>query len=377
MSRKKQWFRGGYIVVYVGLLVAGGIYIGVHPQKSYSANENRYLTKLPEITWEGIKKGEVQDTLETAFCDQFPARDTWLGITTRIQRAMGNDCIRKVYLGKDDYYFEQVLDSDLPEKQYNTNLQVIEALRDEGITTTCMLIPSPATIMKDKLPAHAVTYDSAKMCKEGAKLLQEDWLDISEALLKAKEKAQVYFRTDHHWTLAGAYEGYAAYCRHMGCEPKEYAYFAPEKASDTFLGTIYSKLLPVSPKKDDLYLAGNVPENIEVVCDGKTHDSVYDREKLNTKDKYAVFFGGNYGMVEITNPQVEKEKNLIVCKDSFANSMIPFLMEDYHKIIMIDLRYYTGSIKQLLDSYDQKEFLVLYEMSNFAKDDHLYRLIAD
>ena len=82
-------------------------------------------------------------------------------------------------------------------------------------------------------------------------------------------------------------------------------------------------------------------------------------------------------MVEITNPQVEKEKTLIVCKDSFANSMIPFLMEDYHKIIMIDLRYYTGSIKQLLDSYDQKEFLVLYEMSNFAKDDHLYRLIAD
>lgn len=377
MSRKKQWFRGGYIVVYVGLLVAGGIYIGVHPQKSYSANENRYLTKLPEITWEGIKKGEVQDTLETAFCDQFPARDTWLGITTRIQRAMGNDCIRKVYLGKDDYYFEQVLDSDLPEKQYNTNLQVIEALRDEGITTTCMLIPSPATIMKDKLPAHAVTYDSAKMCKEGAKLLQEDWLDISEALLKAKEKAQVYFRTDHHWTLAGAYEGYAAYCRHMGCEPKEYAHFAPEKASDTFLGTIYSKLLPVSPKKDDLYLAGNVPENIEVVCDGKTHDSVYDREKLNTKDKYAVFFGGNYGMVEITNPQVEKEKTLIVCKDSFANSMIPFLMEDYHKIIMIDLRYYTGSIKQLLASYEQKEFLVLYEMSNFAKDDHLYRLIAE
>ena len=120
MSRKKQWFRGGYIAVYVGLLVAGGIYIGVHPQKSYSANENRYLTKLPEITWEGISKGEVQDTLETALCDQFPARDTWLLMTTRIQRAMGNDCIRKVYIGKDDYYFEQVCNSEA-ECNYITN----------------------------------------------------------------------------------------------------------------------------------------------------------------------------------------------------------------------------------------------------------------
>lgn len=377
MSRKKQWFRGGYIAVYVGLLVAGGIYIGVHPQKSYSANENRYLTKLPKITWEGVKKGEVQDTLETAICDQFPARDTWLGMTTVIQRAMGNDCIRKVYIGKDGYYFEQVLDSDLPEKQYDTNLQMIEALREEGISTTCMLIPSPATILKDKLPAHAVTYNHAQMCEAGEELLQQDWLDVSETLLQAKEKEQVYFRTDHHWTLAGAYEGYAAYCRHMGREPKSYAHFAPEKVSDTFLGTIYSKLLPVDPKEDALYLAANLPKNIEVVCDGKSQDGVYDREKLDIKDKYAVFFGGNYGTVEITNKDAKLDKTLIVCKDSFANSMIPFLIEDYQKIIMLDLRYYTGSVKQLLSSYDQKEFLVLYEMSNFAKDDHLYRLIAN
>ena len=69
------------------------------------------------------------------------------------------------------------------------------------------------------------------------------------------------------------------------------------------------------------------------------------------------------------------EGTLLILKDSFANSMVPFLTTDYGKIVMIDLRYYAGSVSGLLEAGDIDEVLVLYEIYNFASDTNLAKLV--
>ena len=112
---------------------------------------------------------------------------------------------------------------------------------------------------------------------------------------------------------------------------------------------------------------------VTVEYDGTKHDSVYDESKLQTKDKYTVFFGGNYGEVVI-NTDSDSKKTLLVIKDSFANSMVPYLLDDYSRIIMVDLRYYRGNLQQEVEDNSVTDLLFLYEMSNFAQDNNLYKL---
>lgn len=378
MKREKtnKILCGVYIGMFLCLLLAGGSFVLCFPQKEYSENENRYLAKLPVISAEEVLNGQVQEKLEDAMCDQFIWRDGWLSFATYMESLLGRSCINQVYLGKDSYFFEKVLDSDLSQKKYETNLKMIQTFaQQKNIDCTVLLVPSPGTVLQDKLPNGAVMYDSSSLEKLGEQYFSSQWLNITEDLQTVSKKEQVYFRTDHHWTLRGAYEAYRGYTEHSGGSVSSYESFLPEAVNEKFLGTIYSKLLPKSVKEDTIYVAKRLPDNITVSCDGEKIEDIYQWDKLDTKDKYAVFFGGNYGIVEIENPDAKNQETLFVFKDSFANSMIPFLIGDYQKIVMIDLRYYTQSVGQLIEQYDKKSMLVLYEMSNFAKDDYQSKLL--
>ena len=105
----------------------------------------------------------------------------------------------------------------------------------------------------------------------------------------------------------------------------------------------------------------------KVKFSGKTYDSLYFKEYLEKKDKYAVYFGGNYDKVDIETCRDTKcgvKDKILIIKDSFANSFVPYLMDDYDEITMIDTRYYRGNVTELVQDYN--EVLVLYGIDNFA-----------
>ena len=77
----------------------------------------------------------------------------------------------------------------------------------------------------------------------------------------------------------------------------------------------------------------------------------------------SLFLGGNYGQCVITTG-TENGKHLLLVKDSFANSFVPFLTGDYETITMLDLRYFRGSVQELAAEAD--DILVLTEITNLA-----------
>lgn len=366
-----------FSVAIMGLLSATGAAAFFGSQKTFSENENRYLSKVSDIHWEEIKNGKAQSTLTQVANDQFPFHDFWMQTSTEIEKIIGKQDIGGVYFGKDHYYFEKILESDFEEKRYHNNLRFIAALQEKlEETVTTILVPSPATIYKDKLPKYATEYDSNQKYEQGSEIIgKENWLDIRTALETEAKQSQVYYRTDHHWTMTGAYIAYNAFMKHLGQKAMSLEYFDLQKKSTEFYGTLYSKALDKAAVPDTLSVPENIPSDLQITCDGENHKSIYDMEKLATKDKYAVFFGGNYGITQIENPNGKQEETLIIIKDSFANCFVPLLLEQYKKIIMLDLRYYNESVSNLLSAEKKKNVLILFEMSNFAKETNLHKLL--
>ena len=99
----------------------------------------------------------------------------------------------------------------------------------------------------------------------------------------------------------------------------------------------------------------SVPSSVvNYVDEQKKTASFYDTSKLETRDKYAMFFNGNHGKVVITTP-TEENRTLLVIKDSYANSLIPFLAPYYRKMQVEEIQ----------------EVLYLYNANTFYSDTSL------
>lgn len=364
-----------YMVIVFGILLLFGAFTVLSPAKLFSENENRYMEQFPKISLHNILTGEFQDDFEEAFSDQFPGRDIWMFGTAAVEKAAGFEEQNGVYLGRDGYFLKKITQEDIDQKQYLQNLRYVEYLGDcQKDKTSLLLVPSPGTILESHLPSFAPYYNADAMYKMAETILKRSKLVDSRAeLVEYGKQNQIYYKTDHHWTLLGAYAAYSAYCDVRELKKHTYGYFTAKKISEDFLGTMYSKVMLPGTKKDTMYAASNIPQ-AELVCDGEEKSGIYDVEKLTQKDKYGYFFGGNYGKAEITVNN-DSDKKLLVIKDSYANSFVPFLMEDYHEITMLDLRYYRDSVQKLVKDDSYNEILVLYEMSGFAEDKNLYKLV--
>lgn len=370
----KKYYRIYGIIIFA-ILAGFGLFSLVLPEKTFSENENRYLEQYAKPDVATIMSGEFQDAFETAFSDQYIGRDNWMMLSTTVEKMFGFRNISDVYIGKDHYYFAKTTQDTIDQKNYLQNLRYVEFLgANQPDKVELLLAPSPAFVLEDKLPMSAPYYDAQAMYDSADTILKKaKHIKTYSMLVEYARQNQVYYRTDHHWTLLGAYAAYCAYCNQNDSAKHTYGYFSAKKITEDFYGTMYSKVLDPWAKSDTMYAASNIPL-ADVECDGTSQSGIYDVGKLTQKDKYAYFFGGNYGEVKITMNK-EGAKKLLVIKDSYANSFVPFLMEDYDQITMLDLRYYKKSIQQYVKEGAFDKILVLYEMSNFAQDTNLYKLV--
>jgi hypothetical protein len=365
-------------ILFVGFLVAvsGGSLI--QKDRDFSPNENRYLAEPPEFSLDNLRSGKFQDDLEDYLRDQICFRDSWITVKTGIQKACGNTDIGGAYVGSDGYDFEKITPEDVDDKQFTRNIRAVTDYFDVASQTidrerlSFLLVPTSGLVMADKLPKNARLFDQSQyIAQVGEAMADYNFIDVQQELIDHKDE-YIYYRTDHHWTTDGAYLAYEKWCTSTGHICEDLQNLSKNIVSENFRGSLYSKILDADSAYDSIWTYAQA--DVAVTFDQKeTADSCYDASKLEEKDQYAYFFGGNYGEVHIEGT-ADRGENLLVVKDSFANSFVPFLVQDYDNIYMIDLRYYNGDLEAYLQEYEITDVLVLYNISNFISDRNLYKL---
>lgn len=366
------------MTVFILILSVATAVSFVKPETEFSATENRMLETRPEPDIEDILSGDYQETYEAYLNDQFFFRDRFVDIAVEAMKLIGRRDVNGVYLGSGGYLLEKYTEKDFLALQAENNCSLladaINILSEKYGTehVTCMMIPGKANVMTEMLPAHAKGYDEQKIIEDIRDMLTEpEMLIDATEVLKAHQEEYIYYRTDHHWTTLGAYYGYTALAKRMGYEAKPIAHYERQVISDVFYGTGYNKShQKVKPDTVELFLAASNPVLEVDFNDGeKVTDSCYLPEEIEGEnDKYRIFFGGNTAKIDIRT-KAGTGRTLVVLKDSYANSLIPFLTEEYDRIIMLDLRYASDLLPELLEEYeDITDVLIMYNVEKFLQD---------
>ena len=345
------------------------------PNKEKSVQENRMLATKPKFRLSSLISGDYDEKFEAYMDDQFVGRDIWRKLKVTVDRICGSRLENGVYIGRNGQLLEQIEVAD--ENHLAANIKAIKSFSEsqKKIPVRMMLVPDAANVLNHSLPALAKPEDQTQMFSMVRKDLGDsvEWIDVSTELNKHKTE-KIYYKTDHHWTTLGALYAFQAAAPSLGIEGDLSGKYVSHAVSNSFNGMLASKSGVNLGEKEQIDIYVPTEEDTDLIIDyvdeGKRSTSLYDSSKLKEKDQYTVFLGGNSSLLDIRTVSTST-KRLLLVKDSFANSFIPFLTPYYREIVVVDPRYYSGTINDLMDSYRISEVLFLYSGNTFFKDNNI------
>lgn len=350
------------------------------PDREKSVQENRMLVTKPKFRLSSLISGDYDEKFEAYMDDQFVGRDMWRKLKVTVDRIGGSRLENGVYIGTNGQLLEQIEVAD--ENHLAANIKAIKSFSESQskIPVRMMLVPDAANVLNHSLPALAKPEDQTQMFSMVRKDLGDsvEWIDVSTELNKHKTE-KIYYKTDHHWTTLGAFYAFQAAAPSLGIEVDLSGKYVSYAVSDSFNGMLASKSGVNLGEKEQIDIYVPTEEDTDLIVDyvdeGKRSTSLYDSSKLKEKDQYTVFLGGNSSLLDIRTVSTST-KRLLLVKDSFANSFIPFLTPYYREIVVVDPRYYSGTINDLMDSYRISEVLFLYSGNTFFKDNNISGVFA-
>ena len=353
------------------------------PDQTFSPTENRYLETLPTPDFTlpeffggsaggNVFTGDFMADFERYVNDQFPLRDGWVGLKARMELLSGKGENNGVYFGTDGRFLLAHYpkpDGERVEKNLGYVNRLGEALE---IPVYFSLIPGKSHVYPSYLPKGAPVGDQGDILTLAAQTPEVTWVELAGKRYGDWSPDLDYYFTDHHWTSRGAYHGYHALMEGMGRQGVEAAVFTA--VTDSFYGTTWSKAGAYWYPPDTMEIAVS-PEDVTVTNYFDTQPTageLYRYEKLEEKDKYPFFLGGNQPLCVVESSKPGAEGNLLLVRDSFSDTLAPFLTQNFAQIHLMDLRYYKTSVARYAEEHDIDQVLVLYSVDNFVTDANLF-----
>ena len=341
--RKEKKSRSPYPLLILGAVVVFGFSLVnlVFPKREQLELENRKAAQLPAFSVSALLDGSWQSGFARWMQDQFALRDVWVNT----QRAADEIVFQKVeeggiLLGKDHWMFTKLFTvDDATQKQLAKNVQDENAMLDDIFTT----VGQNAGV-----------------------------LDLRPTFTADKDE-YLYFKTDHHWTPNGAYRAYEQFCAMKGLTPFDRDAHESITVTD-FQGTHYSATRLWNVENDEItyYPLKNEMTIYRITGEAsyepETTENLINTMKFNTRDKYAAFLDGNNGYSVIEG---DGEGSILVAKDSYANSFIPYLTANYGKIGVVDFRNFKYGLDSTIEQEGYDEVLILYNFQTFIADSNL------
>ena len=356
MMNTKQ-LRITLISLVAALWLGLSLWAWFSPDREMSEAERRKLQQRPEISAETLLSGQFMTNFESYTQDQFPLRDGF----RRLKAVFSYDMLQKldnngIYIA--DGYAAQ-MEYPLSEKSLNGALKKFQKiydlyLKDSGGKILFAVVPDKGNYLAQENGYLSLDYDAVQ--ETMAQLSWAEQVDIRDCL-----SAGDYYRTDTHWRQERLMNVAQKLCGALGVTQPELEDYTIRRLERPFYGVYYGQAaLPMDP--DEICLLENELLRSCVVTNhetGKT-GSVYDMDKLTSRDLYDVYLSGPAALLTIENPNAATDRELIVFRDSFGSSLIPLLIADYAKVTVIDTRYIVTEYLASFVDFHGQDVLMLY-----------------
>lgn len=333
-----------------------------------------------ENTGDGTQSGDKQDTTgDTDNTDADNAGDGKADVTTT-KPASSNVITTSdkpyqsggVYVvGSAGYEMYNYVGS-LAEKYQSTVNAVADSL--SGVSQVyAMAIPlSSGITLPDELFSDIPGSDQAQAEKDILAGMGQNVKTIPlHDVMMSHRTEYIYFRTDHHWTALGAYYAYVQFCTAKGITPHNLSDYEVSQFPG-FLGSFYNDGGKPDAMKNDPDTV-NAYHPVSATASMKYGDNenstltggqvIFDESTASASLKYGTFIMGDNPFTVIENPEVSNGESCIVVKESFGNAFVPFLVDHYQTVYVVDYRYYSGSITQLARDKGVKDVLFVNNLS--------------
>lgn len=358
---KKVTLRTLGSLLVVSLWAVLTLFAWFAPAEAISESERRPLEQLPAFSADSLWNGSFMEKFETYSLDQFPLRDTFRKIKSLfhfyvLQQSDGND----IYIA-DGYAVKQ--EYPMNEASISHALNRFQHLYDKYLSSSgsdihMAVIPDKGYYLAENSEHLAMDYEQFFAAFE-AGLPWAEFIDLTDSLT-----ADDYYRTDIHWRQEKLLEAAQVLCDALGVTAPENGDYTPVALQRPFYGVYYGQAaLPMEP--ETMYLQkSNLLDGCRVY-DHETgkYGGIYDLSKQDSRDLYDVFLSGPRSLLTIENPAGKPGKELIVFRDSFGSSMVPLLVQDYARVILVDIRYIQIDVLDRFLEFNGQDVLLLYSVN--------------
>lgn len=360
-------------VYFCAVTAAVMLLVFILPDRAMSEKENRVLAGKPHFSASSVFSGRFMQDFESYISDQFPLRDSLISVKTYFDRVIGKKEENGVYIGKSGFLFEKQAEFDKKKMQRLTKEISAFAAKNKSLKKAFILSPNSTCVLSRYLPNGLSLPSQEQQLKElKASLRGVPWIDCLEAFDGVFDKTSLFYRTDHHWTTLAANSAFKQLSKKWKLD-RQNVQFDFFDVSSSFRGTLASTS-GVSDTEDKIQVC--VPKNsagsyvVSYESSGRKTASLFEKDKLETVNQYEVFLGGNYDKA-IISTDADNDDALLLFKDSYANCMIPMLTPYFSKIVVIDPRYFSDSLSEIMKEYEFTHILFVYNLNTFLADTSL------
>ncbi len=437
MEREKRIYKNIFAllstVVFVVVLAFFGVASFTDVDPTVSKSENRKLAEKPTFTWAGLFDGSFGESFENYYSDTFPLREDFMALNSKVTAFLtqfgGKDDNVLISYDKNDSDFggegielttkegETEKETEKAEKttkkkediegsfkgsvlvsgkrameiftgsaemskKYSALVNRVYSSMPEDVKFYSMIVPTASEFYSGNTYSSGI-HSQLKVIDDSYAKMDKNIVTI-DAYSRLEEKTDdyIYFRTDHHWTARGAYEGYLAFCEKSGNAPVDIEELETGKIGG-FVGSLYkasnASVLKKNPDSVE-YFKTRVDVDANVYDDSKMENGkkvFVVARAVNSDNKYLAFIGGDQPLEKIVTSN-KNGKKILVIKESYANALVPFLCDNYEEVFVVDPRRTSFNLPELVEREAIAEVLMInytFALDNRTFSDALENMI--
>ena len=340
MKKRFTWL---YITLIITLMVIPSL--GMLFVNTGVGGEKRMLAPKPSLFRHNSVNENFRGEFEEYFTDNFAFRQLLVTANSALYYYLLNDSPnQKVIAGKKGFlFFEETVsdyigDNLMTKEEIDRLIRTLtlqqEYLLGKEIEFLFMIVPNKNTIYSEYMPSRYKKIGNKNLKNLLAELQKSEleYLDLKTVLLRAKDCGELlYHKKDSHWNNFGSLYGYQ--------EIMEWV----QRKKPLFKYTDYNRYDYI--KKQDF--RGDLEQMLFPALDKLDEQIYYPMErKFNSRRPILSVMA-----LEVTTQNNNSEAGLLMFRDSFANTLIPLLSNEFRHVQYLRTKQISLFWRLLKDTY--------------------------